>query len=167
MVPQSHGRRACHAAHSSVVSRFGRRTIYLYGLAGMGATMLITGILGFVNANGAKWAIGTMLILLNLFYNMSVGPACYVIISETHSTRLRAKVSGARNDAIRTPTPIRNSDWVPFLSYPVCWHLRLDVHCSHYVPRAPLGSATTRPTNPSGLVCCVGAQSRRAVGCMS
>lgn len=101
----THGRRRTHLG-LPVVSRFGRRTIYLYGLAGMGATMLITGILGFVNANGARWAIGTMLILLNLFYNMSVGPACYVIISETHSTRLRAKVSEAtRIDSTSTTRP--------------------------------------------------------------
>ncbi|GFZ49522.1 hypothetical protein JCM24511_07642 [Saitozyma sp. JCM 24511] len=103
-----------------LVSRFGRRTIYLYGLAGMGATMLITGILGFVNANGAKWAIGTMLILLNLFYNMSVGPACYVIISETHSTRLRAKSIVLARNAYNITGIITNTI-TPRMISPLAW----------------------------------------------
>jgi hypothetical protein len=163
MVPSSHGPRACRAPlTSAVVSRFGRRTIYLYGLAGMGATMLITGILGFVNANGARWALGTMLILLNLFYNMSVGPACYVIISETHSTRLRAKVSASRTARIEHHfiTPMGHP--LSHLSYRVCWHTRLELRC---VTRLPLGRDTA--ANPSGFVCCAGIQSCRAVRCMS
>ncbi|KAJ6518515.1 trehalose transport-related protein [Mycena vulgaris] len=71
--------------------RFGRRSIYIVGLAIMAIVLLIIGALGFSNSSGAKWAIGGLLVGLNFTYNATLGAVCYVIIAEVGSTRLRAK----------------------------------------------------------------------------
>ncbi|KAJ6628583.1 trehalose transport-related protein [Mycena sp. CBHHK59/15] len=74
-----------------LLSRFGRRTLYLAGLVAMAVVLLIIGALGFSSSSGAKWASGALLVALNLAYNSTLGAVCYVIIAEVGSTRLRAK----------------------------------------------------------------------------
>lgn len=74
-----------------LLTRFGRRTIYISGLVLMCMTLLIIGGLGFTQASAAKWTSGGLLVALNLIYNATIGAVCYVIISEVGSTRLRAK----------------------------------------------------------------------------
>lgn len=62
--------------------------------------MLIIGILGSINdqSNPRNMAIGALLIVFTGFYQGSVGPVCYSLVSEISSTRLRAKsVILARN----------------------------------------------------------------------
>ena len=60
-----------------VFSKVGRRTIYLWGCGGMAFALGIIGILGcFPNNNGAIWALGGLLIVLNFIYNITVGPIC-------------------------------------------------------------------------------------------
>lgn len=67
----------------------GRRTIYLVGQVLM---MLILLAVGTINAaNGTPWAIGALLLVFTLIYDSTVGPACYSIVAEVPSTRLRAK----------------------------------------------------------------------------
>jgi SP family general alpha glucoside:H+ symporter-like MFS transporter len=68
---------------------FGRRTIYLWGLA----ILWIVGIVSAVgkNSTGGTYAQATMVLVWLLVYYMSVGPICYASISETSSTRLRNK----------------------------------------------------------------------------
>lgn len=75
--------------------RFGRRTLYLSGIVGMFILLVIIGSVGAAidsktNA-GAGWAIGSMLLLLTMIYDMTVGPVCYALVSEVASTRLRSK----------------------------------------------------------------------------
>ncbi|KAJ7152083.1 trehalose transport-related protein [Mycena filopes] len=74
-----------------LLSRFGRRTLYISGLALMSAVLLVIGCLGFTSSPNAKWASGALLVFLNLAYNATLGAVCYVIIAEISSTRLRAK----------------------------------------------------------------------------
>ncbi|KAJ7692464.1 maltose permease [Mycena rosella] len=74
-----------------LLDRFGRRTIYFVGLVLMGTVLLVIGCMGFSNSSGAKWASGTLLVMLSFVYNATLGAVCYVIISEVGSTRLRAK----------------------------------------------------------------------------
>jgi SP family general alpha glucoside:H+ symporter-like MFS transporter len=72
---------------------FGRRTLYLWGLAGLTAILWIVGIISATakDSVGGNYAQATMMLLWLLFYYLTVGPICYVIISETSSTRLRNK----------------------------------------------------------------------------
>ncbi|KAJ7488343.1 trehalose transport-related protein [Mycena latifolia] len=74
-----------------LLGRFGRRTIYIFGLALMAATLLIIGALGFSSSSAAKWVSGGLLVFLNFAYNATLGAVCYVLIAEVGSTRLRAK----------------------------------------------------------------------------
>lgn len=75
-----------------LINRVGRRQMYLWGQGAMFATMLITGILGFVKQTAAvSWAVGAMLLLCTFFYDLTIGPVCFAIIAEVSSTRLRSK----------------------------------------------------------------------------
>jgi len=74
-----------------LLSRLGRRTIYLTGLTGMLASLLIMGILGCFSGKKVQTAIGIILVICTLFNVSTISPACYPIVSETPSGRLRYK----------------------------------------------------------------------------
>ena len=72
---------------------FGRRTLYLWGLAGLTGILWIVGIISVTakDSVGGNYAQATMMLLWLFVYYLTVGPICYAIISETSSTRLRNK----------------------------------------------------------------------------
>lgn len=72
---------------------FGRRSIYLGGLTIMSSLLLIIGFMGLAKSDnkGALWAIGAMLLVYTLVYDMTIGPVCYCLVTEIPSTRLRSK----------------------------------------------------------------------------
>lgn len=98
-------------------SYFGRRTLYLGGLLVLMLLLVGIGGAGFAPANdtiiqtkraagptagatgaaevrvnvGASWAVGSLLLIFTLIYDITVGPVCYAIVAETSSTRLRQK----------------------------------------------------------------------------
>ncbi|KAI9041102.1 putative MFS maltose permease [Aspergillus affinis] len=76
-----------------LMSVAGRRTLHLAGLATLVVLLLITGSLSFApEANSAaKWAIGAMLIVFTVCYDLTIGPVTYSLVSELSSTRLKAK----------------------------------------------------------------------------
>jgi SP family general alpha glucoside:H+ symporter-like MFS transporter len=76
-----------------MMSYIGRRTLYLAGDAAMTLVLLLIGILGAVGAtsSGTSWAVGGLLLCFTFIYDSTVGPACYSIVAEIPSTRLRAK----------------------------------------------------------------------------
>lgn len=82
-----------------MMTRFGRRTLYIWGMVGMTITLLICGFLGIPQGNkGAEWGISVMILLYTFVYDASVGPVCYSLVAELPSTRLRNKtVVLARN----------------------------------------------------------------------
>ncbi|KAK0371609.1 maltose permease MAL31 [Colletotrichum paranaense] len=76
-----------------LLGRFGRRTLYLWGLGALALILLVVGAIsaGAPNSDGANYAqAGMMLGWLGVYY-LTVGPICYAIISEVSSTRLRNK----------------------------------------------------------------------------
>lgn len=74
----------------------GRRTMYLYGQIIMFTILIVVGSLGA--SGGSPWAIGALLLAFTAVYDASVGPACYSIVAEIGSTRLRSRtVVLARN----------------------------------------------------------------------
>lgn len=76
-----------------LMSVAGRRTLYLYGTIILFTLLIITGSLSFApeDNSAAKWAIGVMLILFTFFYDFTVGPVTYSLVTELSSTRLKAK----------------------------------------------------------------------------
>jgi SP family general alpha glucoside:H+ symporter-like MFS transporter len=100
----------------------GRRTIYLSGQALTFLCVLLIGILACIphsptsstrsarsaggtsiphsiSASGAiPWAIAALLLVFTAVYDATIGPVCYVLVSEVPSTRLRSKtIALARN----------------------------------------------------------------------
>jgi SP family general alpha glucoside:H+ symporter-like MFS transporter len=77
-----------------LLPRFGRRTFYLVGLVCMTILLFIIGILGAVSnppTTGIAWTVGSLLLVYTFFYDISVGPVCYSLVSEIPSVRLRSK----------------------------------------------------------------------------
>ncbi|KAK4155268.1 general substrate transporter [Chaetomidium leptoderma] len=71
---------------------FGRRTIYNAGMVVMTVLLFIIGFLSIPTGNtGAVWAMATLMDIWTFTYQMTVGPICFVIISEISATRLRSK----------------------------------------------------------------------------
>jgi SP family general alpha glucoside:H+ symporter-like MFS transporter len=105
-----------------LMTRVGRRSLYLYGLIGMGLILTVIGSTSFAGRDNtsAQWAIGSMLLCFALTYNCTVGPVCYSLVSELSSTRLRTKsVVMARNcynicgiiNNIITPAMLNPTEW--------------------------------------------------------
>ncbi|CZR62573.1 probable maltose permease [Phialocephala subalpina] len=75
-----------------LMSYFGRRTIYNSGMVFMTILLFIIGFLDFGRSHsGAVWAQATLMDIWTFTYQMTVGPICFVIISEISSTRLRGR----------------------------------------------------------------------------
>lgn len=69
----------------------GRATIYMCGLTFMFICLVIIGGLGWADGTEAKTAIGVLLVISTLCNMITIGPACYPIVAETPSGRLRYK----------------------------------------------------------------------------
>lgn len=105
-----------------LITRFGRRTLYFWGLVVLFVFLLTIGCASFAGRSNiaAQWAIGSLLIVYTLTYNCTVGPVCYSLVSELPSVRLRTKsVVMARNcynmmsivANIITPSMLNPSAW--------------------------------------------------------
>lgn len=70
---------------------FGRATIYMSGLLFMFFCLLAIGGLGFSSNPNANIAVGVLLVISTLCNMITIGPACYPIVSEMPSGRLRYK----------------------------------------------------------------------------
>ena len=73
--------------------RIGRRPIFNAGLFALVVLMLIIGILDCIPGRpaGVTWAESSLMLVWNFAYDISVGPICFVIISEASATRVRSK----------------------------------------------------------------------------
>ena len=69
----------------------GRRTIYLWGMTGMCASLITIGFLTLSKSSGAMWAQSILCIIWLFFFSMSAGPIGWAIPAEVSSTRLRSK----------------------------------------------------------------------------
>ena len=70
---------------------FGRRTIYLCGLSAMFTVLMSTGFASLAHTKGSSYAIGVLLLLFTLCYDISIGTVAYSIVAEIPSSRLRTK----------------------------------------------------------------------------
>ncbi|KAK7920757.1 hypothetical protein PG985_008779 [Apiospora marii] len=76
-----------------LLTRFGRRTIYLHGLSALVVLQLLIGILDCIPGRpaGVAWAESSLMLVWNFAYDLSVGPVCFTILGECSATRVRSK----------------------------------------------------------------------------
>lgn len=78
---------------------FGRRTLYVGGLAVLGVILFVIGFMSIAPATTSlSWATGSMLLVYTFVYDSTIGPVCFSLVSEMPSSKLRTKtVVLARN----------------------------------------------------------------------
>ncbi|KAK9452017.1 general substrate transporter [Limtongia smithiae] len=102
--------------------RFGRRTLYLFGIGTALVLMLIIGIIGSVpQTTGTSWAIGSMLLVFTAIYDCTIGPLCYSIVAEIPSTRLRPKSIVVARTAYNIVNLVTNII-TPYMLNPTAWN---------------------------------------------
>lgn len=76
-----------------IMTRFGRRTMYLSGTSAIIVILLIVGFLGLAPGTNKKASLagGIMIILMIFCFQLSLGPICYTLAGEIPSSRLRIK----------------------------------------------------------------------------
>ncbi|KAF2147634.1 sugar transporter [Myriangium duriaei CBS 260.36] len=75
-----------------LMTKFGRRTLYLFGQSVGLLVFAAMGILAcFLSGDKASWTMGSLLLAFTLSYDLTVGPVCYTLVAEISSTRLRNK----------------------------------------------------------------------------
>lgn len=104
-----------------LLARFGRRILYLSGIACMTVVLLIVGICSAASASqGAMWTQVAFILIWKLLYSLTVGPICYAIISETSAIRLRPQtVVIARNTYCLTQIVAQVLN--PYMLNPIEW----------------------------------------------
>jgi SP family general alpha glucoside:H+ symporter-like MFS transporter len=76
-----------------LLSAFGRRTLYLWGLGLLTVVLSTTGAISAADATSVagNYAQAVMMLMWLFIYYLTVGPICYAIVGETSATRLRNK----------------------------------------------------------------------------
>lgn len=76
-----------------LIANMGRRTIYNYGLVILTIIVFLIAILDVVPnySLSTTWGQSSLMVVYNFFYDLTIGPLCFVIISETSSAKLRGK----------------------------------------------------------------------------
>ncbi|KAJ6789112.1 hypothetical protein PWT90_08946 [Aphanocladium album] len=71
----------------------GRRVLYVWGLFMLVVIQLVIGILDCIPGRpaGAIWAESALMLVWNFFYDISIGPICFVLLAECSATRVRSK----------------------------------------------------------------------------
>ena len=105
-----------------LINRFGRRTIFLTGLACAFVALMIVGFLslGSESISSVSWAIGAMLLVYTFIYDSSIGPLTYVIVPEASSSRLRHKTTVLARNAYNI-TCIWTGVLTPYMLNPTAW----------------------------------------------
>jgi MFS transporter, SP family, general alpha glucoside:H+ symporter len=90
--------------------RVGRRTIYLWGLAGCVIVEFTIGGLGVPEPRKAtSWSTGTLIIVFYAVYSLSIGPMSYILGFEVSSTRLRSKTAVLGRNAYHIGSVFNNT----------------------------------------------------------
>lgn len=75
-----------------LMGKVGRRIFFFYGSAGIGACMLVVGIVGFAaKGDSVAYITAAFLILVQIIFKISIGPTAFVIVGEMASSRIRAQ----------------------------------------------------------------------------
>lgn len=75
-----------------LISRFGRRALYLWPTAALTLLLLIIGVIDSVSDSaGASYAQAGLVLVWEILFYSTLGPVCYAIIGEMPSLSLRSK----------------------------------------------------------------------------
>lgn len=78
-----------------LINYVGRRTVYNWGFTILLLLVLLVGVLDVVPSyttnSSIVWAQCSMMVVYNFFYDLTIGPLCFVYLSETSSAKLRDK----------------------------------------------------------------------------
>lgn len=78
-----------------LITRFGRRTIYNCGLLILASILMLVGVLDvlphYTSSKGIINGQASLMVAYNFFYDLTIGPLCFVILCETSSAKLRGK----------------------------------------------------------------------------
>jgi MFS transporter, SP family, general alpha glucoside:H+ symporter len=105
----------------------GRRTLYLWGSAVCGLSLLVAGIVGAAAADSApvnsaaSWTLGALIVLTTLVYDSTIGPVCYSLVAEIPSTRMRVKTVVLARIVYNTVILIGNI-LMPRMLNPTAWN---------------------------------------------
>lgn len=105
-----------------LMPHFGRRALYLYGLAVLFSLLMIVGGMGVLGTgNGPSLAAGSLLMIYTFIYDFTIGPVCYALVADIPSTRLKIKtVVLARN--LYNVGGIINNVLMPRMLLPTEWN---------------------------------------------
>jgi MFS transporter, SP family, general alpha glucoside:H+ symporter len=106
-----------------LLRRMGRRLIYLTGLGALFALLVAAGIVSATlpTRPGGNWIVGSLVVALVFVYSVTIGPACYVMVAEIPSTRLRVKTVVLARVAYNLATLVNNV-LTPFMLNPTEWN---------------------------------------------
>ncbi|KAH9893693.1 general substrate transporter [Xylariomycetidae sp. FL2044] len=101
------------------IARFGRRNIFVRGLAVLVVLQLVIGILDSIpgRPGGIGWAESALMLVWNGIYDLSVGPVTFVILGECSATRVRSKTIAVAT-AVQAVIGIAMTVAVPYMINP-------------------------------------------------
>jgi SP family general alpha glucoside:H+ symporter-like MFS transporter len=107
-----------------LMRHIGRRTLYIWGLAGQLLILITIGSLGIPPERSAlTWSTGILMFVLVFTFDITVGPVCYSLVAEIPSTRLRAKSAVLARSAYNV-AGITANIVQPYMLNPGAWNLR-------------------------------------------
>ncbi|CAI5760526.1 unnamed protein product [Candida verbasci] len=103
------------------VRRFGYFTLYMFGTIMMFILMMLVGGFGTYKGSSASWGAGSCLLIYSLFFDLSAGPLCYIIVADIPAVRLKIKtVMFGR--IIYNISGIVTSIMTPYMLNPTAWN---------------------------------------------
>lgn len=103
------------------MNSIGRRTLYVGGLCAMVTTMLAVGLASIATNKSSSFAIGSLLLVFTLCYDITVGTVAYSIVTEIPSSRLRTKTI-VIGRALYNVQGIINGVITPYMLNPDSWN---------------------------------------------
>ncbi|PCG91927.1 Major facilitator superfamily domain, general substrate transporter [Penicillium occitanis (nom. inval.)] len=74
-------------------SHFGRRKLFIGGMAILTTLLLLIGIMDVITTSAAKWVQASCTVIYAFFYFMTIGAVAFVLLGEASSPLLRAKTT--------------------------------------------------------------------------
>ena len=75
------------------INSFGRRKIFLLGMAALTVILFLIGIMDVVPTGAAKWVQSALTVIYAFVYFLTIGAMAFAILGETSSSALRAKTT--------------------------------------------------------------------------
>lgn len=76
------------------INTLGRRKLFVWGMIGMTAVLLLMGILDVVHTSAARWVQASCTVVYALIYQITIGCIAFALLGEVSSPSLRAKTVG-------------------------------------------------------------------------